>query len=146
LATLHANNSNQAIERVVNFFDKSSQTQFLQNLSLNLKAIISQRLVPKIGGGRTAAIEIMLNQGLIKELIRKGEVQEIKPIMAQNRDQGMQTFDQCLRDMVSTGVIAEETALAEADNASDLKLSILQEKLGGVEGLKGVDTSGLELL
>ncbi|MBI4969790.1 MAG: PilT/PilU family type 4a pilus ATPase [Rhodospirillales bacterium] len=145
LATLHANNANQAIERVLNFFDKEMHHQVLLNLSLNLRGIVSQRLVAKKGGGRVLAMEILLNQGLIKDLIRKGEVKEIKPVMAANTDTGMQTFDQYLYNLYAAGQIEMETALAEADNANDLKLQIMRATTGGAEGLKGVDTSKLSL-
>ncbi len=145
LATLHANNANQAIERIVNFFDRSVQNQVLLNLSLNLKGILSQRLVRTRTGGRRATLEILLNQGLIKELIRKGEVKEIKPIMAENTESGMQTFDQALFTLWKEGEIDDDIALAEADSPGDLKMRMQREKLGGGEGLKAVDTSKLSL-
>ena len=100
MATLHANNANQAIERVTNFFPQEMHHQILLNLSLNLRGIVSQRLVRKIGGGRAAALEILLNQGYIKELIGKGEVKELKKIMEDNVQAGMQTFDQALLKLV----------------------------------------------
>jgi len=130
---------------VLNFFDKEMHHQVLLNLSLNLRGIVSQRLVAKKGGGRVLAMEILLNQGLIKDLIRKGEVKEIKPVMAANTDTGMQTFDQYLYNLYAAGQIEMETALAEADNANDLKLQIMRATTGGAEGLKGVDTSKLSL-
>jgi twitching motility protein PilU len=149
MATLHANNANQAIERVVNFFPQEMHHQVLLNLSLNLRGIISQRLVRKKDGGRVAALEIMLNQGYIKELIGKGEVKELKKIMAENVQNGMQTFDQALLKLVVNGEIDEETALGEADNVGDLKLQLKQARItgsGGAEGgLKSVDTSKLSL-
>lgn len=148
LATLHANNANQAIDRILSFFPQDQHRQVLMNLAMNLRAIISQRLVHKAGGGRCAAIEILLNQGLIKDLIRKGEVKEIKKVMAENAHNGMQTFDQALIALFLDGKISEDTALAEADNPSDLKLAIQQKKLatsGGEAGLAAVDTSKLSL-
>ncbi|MCC6914372.1 MAG: PilT/PilU family type 4a pilus ATPase [Rhodospirillaceae bacterium] len=147
MATLHANNANQAIERVVNLFPNEMHHQILLNLSLNLRGIISQRLVPKVGGGRTAALEIMLNQGYVKELIAKGEVKEIKKIMEESVHLGMQTFDQALLNLFKSGQITEDTALAEADNAGDLKMKIKQEQIasGGKSGLKDLDTSALKL-
>ncbi|HLN22437.1 MAG TPA: PilT/PilU family type 4a pilus ATPase [Patescibacteria group bacterium] len=145
LATLHANNANQAIDRILSFYDRDVHAQVQMNLAMNLRGIMSQRLVRTVSGGRVAALEIMLNQGLVKELIRKGEVKEIKPVMASNQSSGMQTFDQALLALWKTGEIAEEVALAEADNAADLKMSIQREKMGGAEGLKGVDTSALAL-
>ncbi|TAK99538.1 MAG: PilT/PilU family type 4a pilus ATPase [Rhodospirillaceae bacterium] len=149
MATLHANNSNQAIERVVNFFPQEMHHQILLNLSLNLRGIISQRLVRKIGGGRSAALEIMLNQGYIKELIGKGEIKELKKVMADNVQVGMQTFDQALLKLVIAKEIDEETALGEADNIGDLKLQLKQASItgdgGGSAGLKSIDTSKLSL-
>jgi len=147
MATLHANNANQAIERVVNFFPNEMHHQILLNLSMNLRGIISQRLVKKKEGGRAAAIEILLNQGYIKELIGKGEVKELKKIMEQNVQVGMQTFDQALLKLVLDGQISEETALGEADNQGDLKLKMKQASVGDGKGggLKSVDTSKLSL-
>ncbi len=147
MATLHANNANQAIERVVNFFPMEMHHQVLLNLSLNLKGIISQRLVRKEGGGRAAALEIMLNQGYIKELISKGEVKELKKVMEENAHLGMQSFDQALLKLYKEGQITEETALGEADNAGDLKMKIKAENIAGGQagGLKSLDTSKLSL-
>lgn len=147
MATLHANNANQAIERVVNFFPQEMHHQVLLNLSLNLRGIISQRLIRKESGGRAAALEILLNQGYIKELISKGEVKELKSVMAENEHNGMQTFDQALFKLWQAGDIAEETAIGEADNAGDLKLTIKQAKISSGEGggLSDVDTSKLSL-
>jgi twitching motility protein PilU len=148
MATLHANNANQAIERVVNFFPNEMHHQILLNLSLNLRGIISQRLVKKKDGGRAAALEILLNQGYIKELIGKGDVKELKKIMEDNVQAGMQTFDQALLRLFQEGLISEETALGEADNVGDLKLKMKQANLtGGAAGggLKSVDTSKLSL-
>ena len=145
LATLHANNANQALERILNFFDREAHNQILLNLSLNLRGILSQRLVRTKSGGRTAALEILLNEGLIKDLVRKGDVKEIKPVMAENNERGMQTFDQALFTLWQDGEIEEEIAIAEADSPGDLKMLMQREKLGGGEGLKGIDTSRLSL-
>jgi twitching motility protein PilU len=145
LATLHANNANQALERILNFFPHETHQQILLNLSLNLRGILSQRLVRTKAGGRVAALEILLNQGLIKDLIRKGEVKEIKAIMAQNNEQGMQTFDQAMFLLWQRGEIEQDTALAEADSPGDLRLLMQRETMGGGEGLKSVDTSKLSL-
>lgn len=147
MATLHANNANQAIERIVNFFPQEMHHQVLLNLSLNLRGIISQRLVRKESGGRSAALEILLNQGYIKELISKGEVKELKKIMAENEHNGMQTFDQALIKLWQAGDISEETAIGEADNAGDVKLQMKQAQVAGGEGggLGDVDTSKLSL-
>jgi twitching motility protein PilU len=125
LATLHANSANQAIDRIINFFPEERRTQLLMDLSLNTKALISQRLIPnKAGTGRAAAIEIMLNSPLIADLIFKGDVMMIKTIMAQSRELGMQTFDQCLFDLYEAGKISYEEALKNADSLNDLRLNI----------------------
>jgi twitching motility protein PilU len=129
LATLHANNSNQAMDRIINFFPADRRQQLLMDLSLNLKAVISQRLLPKKGGGRVAAVEIMIGTPLIQDLILKGEVHELKPIMAKSRDLGMQTFDQALFDLYADGQIEYDTALHYADSSNDLRLMIKLAKL-----------------
>ena len=131
LATLHANSSNQAIDRIVNFFPEERRHQLLMDLSLNLRALVSQRLLAKKDGkGRVAAIEIMLNSPLIADLIFKGEVHEIKEIMKKSRELGMQTFDQALFDHYEAGRISYEDALRNADSINDLRLQI---KLYGKE-------------
>jgi twitching motility protein PilU len=145
LATLHANNANQAIERVINFFPHEAHAQLLLNLSLNLKAVVSQRLVPTLSGKRTVALEIMLNLGLIKDLIAKGEIRDIKPAIAAANEQGMRTFDQSLMQLVRDGAIAEDVAFAEADSPTDLQLLFRRMKTGAGAGLAGVDTSKLSL-
>ena len=125
LATLHANSANQALDRVINFFPEERRTQLLMDLSLNLKAMISQRLVPKQDGkGRFAAVEVMLNSPLISDLIFKGEVSEIKEIMKKSRNLGMQTFDQALFDAFESHFITYEDALRNADSVNDLRLQI----------------------
>ena len=131
LATLHANSTNQAIDRIINFFPEERRHQLLMDLSLNLRALVSQRLLPKKDGkGRVAAIEIMLNSPLISDLIFKGEVHEIKEIMKKSRELGMQTFDQALFDLYEAGRISYEDALRNADSINDLRLHI---KLHGKE-------------
>jgi twitching motility protein PilU len=125
LATLHANSANQALDRVINFFPEERRAQLLMDLSLNLKAFVSQRLVPKQDAkGRAAAVEIMLNTPLVSDLIFKGEVSEIKEIMKKSRNLGMQTFDQALYDMYESNVITYEDALRNADSVNDLRLQI----------------------
>jgi twitching motility protein PilU len=124
LATLHANNTNQAIERIINFFPEEKHPQILLNLSFNLKAILSQRLVRNRKGGRTMLIEILLNQGLIRNLIQEGRIREIRECMEKNLDAGMRTFDQHCSDLFINNVISEEVALAESDNAASVRLSI----------------------
>lgn len=129
LATLHANNANQAIERVINFFPEERHRQVLLNLSLNLKAILSQRLVQNVHNNRSIALEILLNQGLIRNLIQEGRVKEIKEFIEKGRDEGMQTFDQALIDLFVAGEITEDMALAESDNPANLRLAIKQHEM-----------------
>jgi len=129
LATIHTNNSYQAIERIVNFFPEDYAQQIRLNLAVNLKAIISQRLLPSVAGGQVPAIEIMLNHGLIRELIQKGEITKIKPVMEQSNSLGMCTFDQSLAALYANGLITEETALSNADKQSDLKIILQQIQL-----------------
>ncbi|TAG27684.1 MAG: PilT/PilU family type 4a pilus ATPase [Burkholderiales bacterium] len=125
MATLHANSANQALDRIINFFPEERRTQLLMDLSLNLKGMISQRLVPKQDGkGRFAAVEIMINTPLISDLIFKGEVAEIKEIMKKSRNLGMQTFDQALFDGFEASEITFEDALRNADSVNDLRLQI----------------------
>jgi twitching motility protein PilU len=125
MATLHANSSNQALDRIINFFPEERRPQLLMDLSLNLKGMISQRLIPRREGkGRVAAVEIMLNSPLIADLIFKGDVHEIKEIMKRSKELGMQTFDMHLFDMYDSGVISYEDALRNADSVNDLRLAI----------------------
>ena len=125
LGTLHANNSNQAIDRIINFFPEERRPQLLMDLSLNLKAIVSQRLIPvKEGKGRAAAVEILLNSPLIADLIFKGEVHEIKEIMKKSRELGMKTFDMALFDLFEEGRISYDDALRFADSMNEVRLMI----------------------
>ncbi|GAB6033963.1 PilT/PilU family type 4a pilus ATPase [Galenea microaerophila] len=124
LSTLHANNTNQALDRIINFFPEERRDQLLMDLSLNLKAIVSQRLIPKIGGGRIAAFEILINTPRISDLIFKGQVHELKEAITASRDQGMQTFDQALFNLYEKGDIRYEDALRNADAVNDLRLKI----------------------
>ena len=125
MATLHANSANQALDRIINFFPEERRAQLLMDLSLNLKALISQRLMPRQEGrGRVAAVEVMLNTPLISDLIFKGEVAEIKEIMKRSRELGMQTFDQALFDLFEGQAITFEDALRNADSVNDLRLQI----------------------
>ena len=131
MATLHANSTNQALDRIINFFPEERRQQLLMDLSLNVRAFVSQRLIPmKDGKGRAAAFEVMLNSPLISDLIFKGEVHEIKEIMKKSRELGMQTFDQSLFDLHEAGKISYEDALRNADSVNDLRLTI---KLQGKE-------------
>ena len=143
MATLHANNSNQALDRIINFFPEERRTQLLTDLSLNLKGFISQRLVPKPDGkGRVAAVEVLLNSPLIAELILNGDIHGVKEIMARSRDLGMQTFDQSLFDLYEEGLISYDDALKNADSVNDLRLNI---QLNSKRGQKG-ETPGLDKL
>lgn len=124
-ATLHANNANQAIDRIIHFFETERHNQLFMDLSLNLKGIIAQQLIPTPDGkGRRAAIEILLNSQLISDYIRKGEVHEIKDVMTRSRDSGMQTFDQALLDLYENKEISYDEAIKHADSANDLRLKI----------------------
>ncbi|EHR68982.1 pilus retraction protein PilT [Burkholderiales bacterium JOSHI_001] len=125
MATLHANSANQALDRIINFFPEERRQQLLMDLSLNLKGIVSQRLLPREEGkGRAAAVEILLNTPLVSDLIFKGEVGELKDLMKRSRELGMQTFDQALFDMYESRVITYEDALRNADSVNDLRLQI----------------------
>jgi twitching motility protein PilU len=125
MATLHANSANQALDRIINFFPEERRGQLLMDLSLNLKALVSQRLMPRQEGrGRVAAVEIMLNTPLVSDMIFKGEIGEIKELMKRSRELGMQTFDQSLFDLYEANAITYEDALRNADSVNDLRLQI----------------------
>jgi twitching motility protein PilU len=144
LATLHANSANQALDRIINFFPEERRPQLLMDLSLNLRGMISQRLIPlKEGKGRIAAVEVMLNSPLIADLIFKGEVHEIKELMKRSRELGMQTFDQHLFELYDNGIISYEDALRNADSVNDLRLAI---KLHSKEAKNRDITKGIEHL
>ncbi|HEV8517002.1 MAG TPA: PilT/PilU family type 4a pilus ATPase [Burkholderiales bacterium] len=144
MGTLHANSSNQALDRIINFFPEERKAQLLMDLSLNMRAFVSQRLIPKKDGkGRCAAVEILLNSPLIADLIFKGEVQEIKAIMAKSRELGMQTFDQALFDLYEAGEISYEDALRNADSVNELRLNI---KLNSKESKDKDVMSGIDHL
>lgn len=131
LSTLHANNSNQALDRIINFFPEERRNQLLLDLSLNLKAFVSQRLVPTVEGKRTAAIEILLASQLIRDLIHKGDIHAIKEVMEKSENIGMQTFDSHLLRLFKEGVISLDEALQNSDSPNNLKLKInLSEGLG----------------
>jgi twitching motility protein PilU len=147
MATLHANSSNQALDRIINFFPEERKMQLLMDLSLNLKAVISQRLLKTVDGkGRAAAIEILLNSPLISDLILKGEVHEIKAIMAKSNELGMKTFDQALFDLYEADKITLEDALRAADSMNELRLRIkLEGKAAkGKDSMDGLDHLSLE--
>ena len=144
LGTLHANNSNQAMDRIINFFPEERRPQLLMDLSLNLKGVISQRLLPmKEGKGRVPAVEVLLNTPLISDLIFKGQVHEIKEIMKKSRELGMQTFDQALFDLHEQGRISYEDALRFADSTNEVRLQI---KLHGKEAKDKDLSKGIEHL
>ena len=144
MGTLHANSANQALDRIINFFPEERRPQLLMDLSLNLKAIVSQRLIPlKEGKGRAAAIEILLNSPLIADLIGKGDVHTIKEIMKKSRELGMQTFDQALFDLHEEGKISYEDALRFADSMNEVRLMI---KLHGQDAKDKDVNSGIQHL
>ncbi len=128
LATLHANNTNQALDRIINFFPEERHQQLLLDLSLNLRALISQRLIRTVdGGGRRAAIEILLNSPLMADLMLKGDVNEMKELIGRSTESGMQTFDQALFELIESGVISADEALRHADSENNLRLRIKLE-------------------
>jgi len=147
LTTLHANSTNQALDRIINFFPEERRQQLLMDLSLNLKGLISQRLIPSISGeGREPAVEIMLNTPLMADLIFKGHVLEIKELISKSNELGMQTFDQALFDLYEAGKIKYEDALRNADSINDLRLRI---KLQGKDSkdtdlMQGLDKLQME--
>ena len=144
MATLHANSANQALDRIINFFPEERRLQLLMDLSLNLKAIVSQRLMPRQESrGRVAAVEVLLNTPLISDLIFRGDVSEIKEVMKRSRELGMQTFDQALFDLFEAEAITFEDALRNADSVNDLRLQI---KLHSARARSSDLTAGTEHL
>ena len=144
LATLHANNANQAIDRIINFFPQERHQQLLTDLSLNLRSVISQRLVPlETGRGRAAAIEVLINTPLVSDKILKGEIGELKEVMKKSREIGMQTFDQSLFDLFEQCKISLDDALRNADSVNDLRLSI---RLQGKRASHELDSSSLKIV
>ena len=147
LATLHANNANQALDRIINFFPEERRQQLLMDLSLNLKGLISQRLIPsKDGAGRKVAMEILLNSPLMSDLIFKGQVHDIKELMKKSRELGMQTFDQALFDLHELDLISYEDALRNADSVNDLRLAIKLNGKAAHAGNAAAVSSSLGLL
>lgn len=145
LATLHTNNAYQAIERIVNFFPEEMHNQVRLNLSMNLKAIVSQRLLPSLKGGLVPALEILVNQALVRDLIQRGDYEKIPDTMEQNRMLGMCTFDQSLLELYSQGHISEETAINQSDKSSDMAVKLRQLRLGVGSSLRDLDTSNLKI-
>ena len=141
LATLHSNSANQALDRIINFFPEDRRQQLLMDLSLNLKAIFSQRLLPLAGGkGRVPAVEVLLNTPLISDMVFKGEVTGIKDLMKKSRELGMQTFDQAIYDLYEQGKVSYEDALRNADSVNDLRLNIkLNSKFASRELSSGTE-------
>jgi len=133
ISTLHANNANQALDRIINFFPEERRQQLLLDLSLNLQAFTSQRLIPNIEGGRACAVEVLLGTPTVKELINRGDVGSIKEVMEKSEEQGMKTFDKALFDLYQEGKISEEEALRNADSANNLRLRIKLASEGGVQ-------------
>ena len=147
LSTLHANSTNQALDRVINFFPEERRAQLLMDLSLNLKSIVSQRLIPRSDGeGRVPAVEVLLNTPLMSDLIFKGQVHEIKELMAKSNELGMNTFDQALFDLYESGSITYEDALRNADSLNDLRLRIKLESKGSRKEdiMSGLDSLSVE--
>lgn len=149
LATLHTNNAYQAIDRVLNFFPEDSHEQVRLNLSLNLRAVVAQRLLPSVSGDMVLACEVLLNEGYIKPLIHEGKIKDISKVMEQNTASGMQTFDESLLELYQNGLVTEETASSHADIPGDLKIKLRQKgrrgdsKEGGV--FKSMDTTILSI-
>jgi twitching motility protein PilU len=146
LATLHTNNAYQAIERMINLFPEEQAQQARLSLAMNLQAIVAQRLIPDIKGGTQLAIEVMLNQGLVRELILEGKITKIRDVMEQNISNGMISFDHSLYNLYTKGLITEEAALAHADTPADLRLRIKQRtNVRDRSDIGGLDTAGLTL-
>ena len=138
ISTLHANNANQALDRIINFFPEEKRQQLLMDLSLNLQAFVSQRLIPNTEGGRSAAVEVMLGSPTVKELILRGDIGGLKEIMEKSKDRGMKTFDMALFDLCQAGKITEEEALRNADSENNLRLRL---KLAGDQNVEGEKTT-----
>ncbi|WP_089168281.1 PilT/PilU family type 4a pilus ATPase [Azotobacter chroococcum] len=134
ISTLHANNANQALDRIINFFPEERCPQLLNDLGNNLKAFVSQRLVKTVDGKRRAAVEVLLGTPTVRDLIKRSELSEIKEIMEKSRNLGMQTFDQALIELVNEGAIGEEEALKNADSANNVRLKLKLHRDGGVAG------------
>lgn len=139
LSTLHANNANQAMDRIINFFPEERHPQLLQDISLNMRGIVSQRLIPTVDGKRAAAIEILLGTPRAADLIGKGDVASLKELMEKSSDQGMQTFDNALLKLYKAGKISLEEALKNADSKNNLRLKITLDESPGAKKKKPVD-------
>src|SRR6056300_1045024 len=145
ISTLHANNANQALDRIINFFPEEKRQQLLMDLSLNLQAFVSQRLIPNQQGGRSAAIEVLLGTPTVRELITRGEIGGIKEVMEKSEELGMKTFDKALFDLYEAGKITEEDAVKNADSANNLRLRIkLARENGPMTSTGGFTMEGFE--
>ncbi len=133
ISTLHANNANQALDRIINFFPEERRNQLLLDLSLNLRAFVSQRLVKTVDGKRAAAVEILLGTPLVQDMIRRGDVHEIKEVMQKSENIGMQTFDRALFKLVEAGRISLDEALKNADSPNNLRLNLTLNNSDAVE-------------
>jgi twitching motility protein PilU len=140
LATLHASNASQAIERVLNFFPEDRHQQILLNLSLNVQGIFSQRLVPDTRGGRALAMEVMLNNGLMKQLIEEGQIRKMRELIEQGTGEGMHTFDQHLFSLFTQGIISADVAIAEADSPANVRLAVKKHSLEHGNTIGGVSS------
>ncbi len=146
LATIHTNNAYQAIQRIVNLFPEDYARQICYNLATNLKAIVSQRLVPTVNGSLTIALEILINEGHVRDLIQEGKFSKIKDVIEANQSTGMCSFDQSLLALYSKGLISEDVAVAQADLAGDLKIKLKQAKTGAKgDVLTRLDTTNLAI-
>ena len=144
ISTLHANNANQALDRIINFFPEERRAQLLLDLSLNLQAFVSQRLIPNIEGGRACAVEVLLGTPTVKELIYRGDIAAIKEVMSKSEDAGMQTFDGALFHLYKMGKITEDEALRNADSANNLRLRLKLASEEGVGDSGGFSLEGVE--
>ena len=144
ISTLHANNANQALDRIINFFPEERRAQLLLDLSLNLQAFVSQRLIPNIEGGRACAVEVLLGTPTVKELIYRGDIAAIKEVMSKSEDAGMQTFDGALFHLCKMGKITEDEALRNADSANNLRLRLKLASEEGVGDSGGFSLEGVE--
>lgn len=144
ISTLHANNANQALDRIINFFPEERRAQLLLDLSLNLQAFVSQRLIPNVEGGRACAVEVLLGTPTVKELIYRGDIAAIKEVMSKSEDAGMQTFDGALFHLCKMGKITEDEALRNADSANNLRLRLKLASEEGVGDSGGFSLEGVE--
>jgi twitching motility protein PilU len=146
ISTLHANNANQALDRIINFFPEERRPQLLMDLSLNIQAFISQRLIPTVDGKRCAAIEVLLGTPMVADLILKGDIDGIKEVMQKSENIGMKTFDSALFELFQEGLISEEEALRNADSPNNVRLKIKFAREGGIDSDNSVGGFSLQTL